>query len=181
MVSRSAPTDAPLSAVTMPTPFGPFAAFVTPEDGVVRASGFGSLVRIAHNLPRALAERGWVETDVPEVSGAMRGWLAGDGEALNGVRVAQQGGAFMQRVWAAMRTIPPGEVMTYGDVATLAGNPKAARAAGHACATNIVAPFVPCHRVVPASGIGNYGFGGTDVKERMQALEGAKTVRNGAT
>jgi methylated-DNA-[protein]-cysteine S-methyltransferase len=164
-------TDVPLCAVTMPTPFGPFAALVTPEDGVVHASGFGSLLTIARSLPRVLAERGWEERDVPEVSEAIRGWLAGNGEALNSVQVAQQGGAFMQRVWAAMRKIPPGEVMTYGEVATLAGNPKAARAAGHACSTNVVAPFVPCHRVVPASGIGNYGFGGTDVKERMQALE----------
>ncbi len=177
MDSPSASSDAPLRAVTMPTPFGLFAALVTPEDGVVHASGFGPLTQIARDLPRALKERGWEERDVPEVSEAMRGWLAGDGEALTRVRVAQQGGAFMQRVWAAMRTIPAGEVMTYGEVATLAGNPKAARAAGHACATNMVAPFVPCHRVVPASGIGNYGFGGTDVKERMQALERTRTKR----
>jgi methylated-DNA-[protein]-cysteine S-methyltransferase len=70
-----------------------------------------------------------------------------------------------------MRRIPGGETVTYAELAAMAGNPKAARAAGHACATNSIAPFVPCHRVVPASGIGNYGFGGTDVKERMQQLE----------
>jgi methylated-DNA-[protein]-cysteine S-methyltransferase len=171
MASPDASHQSPLHAVTVPTPFGSLSAFVTPEDGVVRASGFGSLVRIAQGLPRALVERGWEERDLPAVSSAIRDWIAGDGDALARVPVAQNGGAFMQKVWAAMRTIPSGETMTYGELAALAGNGKAARAAGHACAINAIAPFVPCHRVVLASGIGNYGFGGTDVKERMQALE----------
>jgi methylated-DNA-[protein]-cysteine S-methyltransferase len=167
----------PLIAVIVPTPFGELSALVTPEDGVVRASGFASVERVARHLPAALGERGWREGDVPEVSESIRDWLDGDGDALARPLVAQPGGPFIQRAWEAMRRIPGGETATYAELAEMAGNPKAARAAGHACATNAIAPFVPCHRVVPASGIGNYGFGGTDVKERMQELERRERAR----
>ena len=85
----------------------------------------------------------------------------------------------MQRVWEAMRKIPSGQVMTYGELAAAAGNPRAARAVGHACSTNTLAPFVPCHRVVASTGLGNYGFGGPEVKARMLRLEGAPVARTG--
>lgn len=156
----------------MPTPFGPFSALVTPEDGVVRASGLGTISHIARMLPSDLVEHGWEERDVPAVSGAIRDWLAGDGAALARVPVAQVGGAFMQRVWLAMRGIPSGEVVTYGELAKLSGNPRAARAVGHACARNCLGLFVPCHRVVSQAGIGQYGPGGNEVKRRLLAFEG---------
>ncbi|MGB2073464.1 MAG: methylated-DNA--[protein]-cysteine S-methyltransferase, partial [Candidatus Puniceispirillaceae bacterium] len=58
--------------------------------------------------------------------------------------------------------IPYGTVMTYGEFATLAGKPKAVRAAGSACASNPIPIIYPCHRVVRADGsLGNYG-GGSD-------------------
>ncbi len=57
----------------------------------------------------------------------------------------------------ALRAVPRGEVVTYGELAALAGRPGAARAAGTFCARNRLAPFVPCHRVVAASGIGSFG------------------------
>jgi methylated-DNA-[protein]-cysteine S-methyltransferase len=72
-----------------------------------------------------------------------------------------------------MREIPMGEVVTYGELAILAGNPRAARAAGHACAGNTVGLFVPCHRVVSASGLGGYGLGGSEIKRRLLEFEGA--------
>ena len=165
--------DAPLHATEILTPFGPFSAFVTPEDGVVRASGLGTLLSIAKALPSDLVARGWEESDVPEVSGAIRDWLAGDGAALARIPVAQIGGAFMQRVWLAMRGIPSGEVVTYGELAVLAGNPRAARAVGHACASNRLGLFVPCHRVVSATGIGQYGPGGNEVKRQATGIRGS--------
>ena len=61
-----------------------------------------------------------------------------------------------------MARIPYGTVMTYGEFAALAGKPKAARAAGSACASNPIPIIYPCHRVVRADGsLGNYG-GGSD-------------------
>ena len=58
---------------------------------------------------------------------------------------------------AALRAMPRGEVVTYGELAALAGAPGAARAAGSFCARNRLGIFVPCHRVVAAGGLGSYG------------------------
>jgi methylated-DNA-[protein]-cysteine S-methyltransferase len=163
---------APLDAVEVDTPFGLFVAFVSPENGAVRLSGFGHPHEVSHSLDPSLAVRGWNERDVPEVSRAVRAWLDGEGGALAEVPVLQVGGAFMQRVWLALRGVPAGEVATYGELAALAGNPRAARAVGHACSRNRVGLFVPCHRVVSATGLGGYGHGGEGIKRRLLEFEG---------
>lgn len=68
------------------------------------------------------------------------------------------GPGFFRRVLEATARIPFGEVSTYGNVAKIAGSPRAARAAGNALHDNPVPIVVPCHRVVPSSGgIGKYG------------------------
>lgn len=79
-------------------------------------------------------------------------YFDGDLGALDGVRVASRGSAFQQRVWAALRAIPCGVTRSYGEVAAAIGEPGAARAVGRANATNPVAIFVPCHRVIGANG-----------------------------
>jgi O-6-methylguanine DNA methyltransferase len=79
---------------------------------------------------------------------------------------------FQQALAQALRAVPWGEVVTYGELAALAGRPRAARAAGTFCAENRFALFVPCHRVVGASGIGGYGPAGVQLKRRLLALEG---------
>jgi methylated-DNA-[protein]-cysteine S-methyltransferase len=71
----------------------------------------------------------------------------------------------------ALRGIPRGDVVTYGELAALAGHPGAARAAGTFCARNRFSPFVPCHRVVSAGGIGSFGSLGVEYKRRLLALE----------
>jgi methylated-DNA-[protein]-cysteine S-methyltransferase len=71
----------------------------------------------------------------------------------------------------ALRAVPRGQVVTYGELAALAGRPGAARAAGTFCARNRLGPFVPCHRVVASDGIGSYGSLGIDYKRRLLALE----------
>jgi methylated-DNA-[protein]-cysteine S-methyltransferase len=71
----------------------------------------------------------------------------------------------------ALRAVPRGEVVTYGELAALAGRPGAARAAGTFCARNRLSPFVPCHRVVASNGIGSYGSLGIEYKRRLLALE----------
>ena len=70
-------------------------------------------------------------------------------------------------------TVRRGEVVTYGKLAELSGNPRAFRAAATACARNPVPIVVPCHRVLPSTGgIGNYG-GGPARKKVLLELEGA--------
>jgi methylated-DNA-[protein]-cysteine S-methyltransferase len=70
--------------------------------------------------------------------------------------------------------IPYGDVSTYGAMATAAGSPRAARAAGNALGSNPIPIVVPCHRVLhTGGGLGGYG-GGLDRKEFLLKLEGAR-------
>lgn len=74
-------------------------------------------------------------------------------------------------------TVPPGHVITYGDLAARAGHPRAARFAGNMMSRNPFAILVPCHRVIPASGgIGNYG-GGVHIKEWLLRHEGYAGIK----
>ena len=72
----------------------------------------------------------------------------------------------------ALRRIGRGEVVTYGELAALAGYPGAARAAGTFCGRCDLSPFIPTHRVVASNGIGSYGDLGVEYKRRLLALEG---------
>jgi methylated-DNA-[protein]-cysteine S-methyltransferase len=78
---------------------------------------------------------------------------------------------FRQRVYQAVKTIPRGRVMTYQQVAELAGSPRAFRAVGSALRRNDD-PAVPCHRVIKSSGdIGSYNRG-ADAKRVLLEKEG---------
>jgi O-6-methylguanine DNA methyltransferase len=74
----------------------------------------------------------------------------------------------------ALRAVQWGEVVTYGELAALAGRPGAARAAGTFCGRCDLSPFVPTHRVVSAGGIGSYGSLGVAYKRRLLELEGVR-------
>lgn len=78
---------------------------------------------------------------------------------------------FQLAVAESLRAVPRGEVVSYGELAALAGYPGAHRAVGTFCALNRFAFLVPCHRVVAADGIGGYGSAGVDVKRRLLDLE----------
>lgn len=78
-----------------------------------------------------------------------------------------RGTAFQQRVWQALRQIPPGATTTYAELAVRIDRPGAARAVAGACAANPVAVVIPCHRVIRGDGgLGGYRWG----IERKQAL-----------
>lgn len=70
------------------------------------------------------------------------------------ITVLCQGTAFRNRVWSALSDIPFGETITYAHLAARIGS--SARAVGGACRDNPYAVFIPCHRVISASGIGGY-------------------------
>jgi methylated-DNA-[protein]-cysteine S-methyltransferase len=110
---------------------------------------------------------------VTEVVQLLRAYFAGERVPLEDVPVAlDYDTPFLTRCAGALRTIPRGEVVTYGELAALAGSPGAARAAGSFCARSHLSLFVPCHRVVSAGGLGSYGSYGTGYKRRLLALEG---------
>lgn len=79
---------------------------------------------------------------------------------------------FTRRVLEALRRTHPGEVLTYGHLAGLAGSPGAARAVGQVMARNPLPILIPCHRVVASNGPGGFSlFGSLATKERLMALE----------
>jgi methylated-DNA-[protein]-cysteine S-methyltransferase len=83
---------------------------------------------------------------------------------------------FQRDVYAFARGIPPGQTLTYGDVARALGDPGLARAVGQALGHNPFAPIVPCHRVL-AAGARSGGFsagGGVATKLRMLQIERAR-------
>ena len=100
-------------------------------------------------------------------------FFAGEDAELDGVPI-DLGWAtpFQHAVASALGTVQRGEVVSYGELAALAGYPGAARAAGTFCAHNRFMLILPCHRVVGATGIGGYGSAGPEAKRRLLALEG---------
>ncbi|MDX3904697.1 MAG: bifunctional DNA-binding transcriptional regulator/O6-methylguanine-DNA methyltransferase Ada [Pigmentiphaga sp.] len=78
-----------------------------------------------------------------------------------------RGTAFQERVWQALRKIPPGTTATYAEIAALIGMPRAVRAVARACGANPLAVAIPCHRVVRSDGaLSGYRWG----VERKRAL-----------
>jgi AraC family transcriptional regulator of adaptative response/methylated-DNA-[protein]-cysteine methyltransferase len=76
------------------------------------------------------------------------------------LRLYLHGSNFQFKVWEALLRIPPGNVVSYRDVASYLGEPKASRAVGNALARNPVAVLIPCHRVIHSMGeFGNYHYG----------------------
>lgn len=104
------------------------------------------------------------------LSGRLAAFFAGEPDDFADVDLLL-GDGFHGDCARALRAVARGEVVTYGELAALAGYPGAARAAGTFCARNHLPPFVPCHRVVSAAGIGSFGSLGVDYKRRMLALE----------
>jgi O-6-methylguanine DNA methyltransferase len=102
-----------------------------------------------------------------------RAFLEGEDDDFADVEIDLDWATPLQRsLVEALRSVPRGEVVSYGELAALAGRPQAPRAAGAVCSDNRFSFVVPCHRVVSATGIGGYGSAGVEVKRRLLALEG---------
>lgn len=87
------------------------------------------------------------------------GFIEAPGIGLN-LPLDVRGTVFQQRVWQALRDIPPGETASYAEIAERIGAPKAVRAVAQACAANHIAVAIPCHRVVRRDGdISGYRWG----------------------
>src|SRR5690606_15249280 len=85
-----------------------------------------------------------------------------------------QGTVFQQRVWQALRAIPPGTTATYAEIAARIGAPKASQAVGQACGANPLAVAIPCHRVVRHDGaLSGYRWG-IDRKRELLRREDAQ-------
>jgi methylated-DNA-[protein]-cysteine S-methyltransferase len=94
------------------------------------------------------------------ITSAMDAYFAGDVRAIDRIEVRTEGTPFQREVWAALRRIPAGQVVSYKELARSVGRPQAMRAVGAANGANPVALVVPCHRVIATGGkLGGYGGG----------------------
>jgi methylated-DNA-[protein]-cysteine S-methyltransferase len=123
----------------------------------------------------AASERAQTVSDTLDLISRLRAFLRGEEVTFSDVSLDLEWATpFQRRLVQALRAVPRGEVVSYGELAALAGRPRAPRAAGALCAANRFAFVVPCHRVVAAHGIGSYGSAGVEVKRRLLALEGVR-------
>jgi methylated-DNA-[protein]-cysteine S-methyltransferase len=143
--------------------------FQLPEDDVSRTRS-----RIAKRFP------GIVEAPPPpHVQGIVAdvtALLRGEARDLSAVPLDMEGvSEFDRRVYEIARSIPPGRVLTYGEVASRLGINNA-RAIGQSLGRNPIAVIVPCHRVVAADGrLGGFSAnGGASTKRRLLAIEDAR-------
>lgn len=113
----------------------------------------------------------WAEREILE-------YFAGKRRTFT-VPVCARGTWFQCRVWEAVRRIPYGQTVTYGELAQRMGSPRAARAVGTACGSNPVLLLIPCHRVTAQGGRLSGYAGGVWRKQRLLHLEGeAKAQTN---
>lgn len=154
-------------ATTLDTPVGALALLA--RDDALVAAGFTSIEDQFGRLRGSATLR--VVADLGPFSVAMRAYFDGDVTAMDTLTVDQPGGGFRQAAWKVMREVPAGETITYAELASRAGIASAVRAAGSACAQNLVAPIVPCHRIVrTGGGLGGYYYG-LQTKEWLLAHE----------
>ena len=107
------------------------------------------------------------------IRGRVEAYFEGHLESLDQVPVETAGTPFQKMVWSALRTIPVGTTVTYGQLAARIGKPGSSRAVGMANGSNPVPIVVPCHRVIGANGaLTGYG-GGLDRKRWLLAHERA--------
>ncbi len=87
---------------------------------------------------------------------------------------------FFESVYKVVKQIPAGKVLSYGDVARLAGNPKMSRQVGWALHVNPEQGVIPCHRVVFKDGslTRSFAFGGIEIQRAMLVEEGVEVSRD---
>ena len=157
------------------TPIGPL-SLASWGDSLIAAgfgTGPGALLPRLHASLRFLPADAAQPADLPWLVKPVQDYFDGDLTALDGLPVHQPASPGRQRMWEELRAVPPGITVTYTELAARAGQPTAPRAAGAACAANLIAPVVPCHRALRTDGsLGGYYYG-LDRKRWLLRHEGA--------
>ncbi|WP_113721857.1 bifunctional transcriptional activator/DNA repair enzyme AdaA [Aeromonas salmonicida] len=156
------------------TPFGQAFVALTPR-GVCN---FSFLDDQAPQAPLTTLAHSWPEAELREApsrtQGVIHTMFDGSKTADRPISLHVSGTNFQISVWRALLQIPPAKVVSYAQVASAVGNPKAARAVGLAVGANPVALMIPCHRVIQQNGkLGGYHWGETR-KQAIHAWEAAR-------
>jgi AraC family transcriptional regulator, regulatory protein of adaptative response / methylated-DNA-[protein]-cysteine methyltransferase len=124
--------------------------------------------RLRRDLAAAFPLAGLVHDDdgLHDAIAKVVAFLEAPGEGLN-IELDMRGDALQQAVWRALRAVPSGRTVTYGQIARSLAMPTTAQDVGAACAANVLAVAIPCHRVVKADGaISGYRWG-VERKKRL--------------
>lgn len=156
------------------TPFGQAFVALTPR-GVCN---FSFLDDLAPQAPLTALAQSWPEAELREApsrtQGVIHTMFYSSKKADRPISLHVSGTNFQISVWRALLQIPPAKVVSYAQVASAVGNPKAARAVGLAVGANPVALMIPCHRVIQQNGkLGGYHWGETR-KQAIHAWEAAR-------
>lgn len=145
-------------------------------DILLAGSGTGlAEIRFRNGTESCQPDPGWKESRVPfrEAIRQLRAYFAGELRDFD-LAIAPVGTAFQKKVWRALRGIPYGKTVSYGELARRIGSPTASRAVGAANGRNPLPIVVPCHRVIGSDGALTGYAGGLDVKEKLLAIEGVR-------
>ena len=163
------------------TPIGEM-ILVADRDGNLRAIDWTDHEPRMHNFLRRHYDKGHYGSDgfklTPArnpggLSRAISNYFAGDLTAIDNLPVKTNGTPFQRQVWQALREIPLGTTISYGELANRVGRPAAVRAVGRANGSNPVGVIVPCHRVIGSNGsLTGYG-GGIERKRWLLEHESA--------
>jgi methylated-DNA-[protein]-cysteine S-methyltransferase len=130
------------------------------------------LISFPKGNKRSFPEDQWVEDHEPlqEVLRQLEAYFAGKLKTFS-VNIFLNVTPFQKKVLTALRRVPYGNTISYGELAKTIGNPKASRAVGQANARNPIPIVIPCHRVIGSSGkLTGFG-GGISVKQTLLDLE----------
>jgi methylated-DNA-[protein]-cysteine S-methyltransferase len=120
----------------------------------------------------AQPESSWKQDRAPlnDTIRQLQAYFAGELDNFD-LQLAPEGTPFQLEVWRHLCDIPYGKTISYGELASQIGNPKASRAVGLANGSNPIPIVIPCHRVIGSNGkLTGYG-GGLPIKEKLLALE----------
>ncbi|WP_434629213.1 methylated-DNA--[protein]-cysteine S-methyltransferase [Chromobacterium sp. CV08] len=151
----------PLRHGLIDTRFGPVAAWLDAD---------GALVRLLFRPDPGQLTGPRDDAALSEVARQLAEYQAGARRDFE-LPLAPRGTPFQQQVWAALRRIPYGSTVSYGELARALGTPDGARAVGRANATNPIALIVPCHRVLGADGSLTGYAGGLPLKAALLRFE----------
>ena len=169
----SARSSSPVLVTVLDTPAGPLSLLAC-DDTLVGAGFTGDPGSLHARLEPALRETALTAArpqDLAWLVKPMRDYFEGDVKAPDGLPVRQPGSPGRQRLWDAMRAVPAGTTISYAELAARAGQPTAPRAAGAACAANLIAPVIPCHRILGSDGSLHGYYYGLPCKEWLLAHE----------
>ncbi|MBC8268082.1 MAG: methylated-DNA--[protein]-cysteine S-methyltransferase [Rhodospirillaceae bacterium] len=155
---------------TFSTPLGEMTAVVQ-GDALCVLEFSDDPERLEQQLKRFGAYEKVTKANPLKIRGRVSAYFKGERDAFTDLKLDTGGTAFQQTVWRALQKIPHGNTLSYRELASNIGRPKAQRAVGTANGRNPVAIIIPCHRVIASNGMLAGYAGGVERKRQLLTLE----------